>query len=80
MREDIQTGYPNDYYQLKRRVTKEIIEQLETWVYRASTDKPATQEEIRTWVRQLSLRTGISEKGIIVLFAKINPKTQEWFA
>jgi hypothetical protein len=79
MRQDIKLGYPNDYYQLRRKVTQEIREQLENWVIRASTENPATKAEIEEYVRELSLRSGIPEKGVQRLFTSINGKTSAWF-
>ena len=79
MREDIETGYPSDYYKLKRRVSKEIAEILETWTIRASTDHPVSKEEIDTWVRELGVRSGLGRNAIKNLFLAINPKTKEWF-
>jgi hypothetical protein len=79
MANDIQVSYPTQYYQLRRRVSQEIKEVMETWMIRASTDNPATGQEIKEWVRELSVRSGLPTKSIIKQFVEISPKTQAWF-
>lgn len=74
----ISDRYPTDYYRLRRRVTAEIREQLAIWSARPA-EKALDVQEVRTWAHDLSLRSGIPNRGIVKLFSQLSPATTAWF-
>jgi hypothetical protein len=79
MRQDIEAGYPNDYYKLRRRVGMEIKEQLQKYIIVSSKGGTIDPADVQVWAQELSIRSGIPMRGIIRLFQDISPASKEWF-